>query len=618
MKLYQQLVLFVLGATVIPLVVGFVILYHNEKQLRRRLLESRRESVQRLAQSVADTRKEIFERLSRAVGLAPPGELSPEELSGWLGIVYKQSEDIIQVALLDDGRREQVPAILLDHPERYPEYSGRLAVDEKAHQRFLQHLPWKLAHRARAGSIVVGQAYRYAPGKLLVLGLLAPVEVASGRLWYVAVELSLQRLGRRVVEWGEGRGWQAWLADGNGRLLAHPDEQALLARADMTTDPAWVRKDASGARAFLVGEALHAVAPVPYLGWTVVLSQQASEALAGVRRARRVTLGWTGLSVLALLVAGAFFTRRITARVGKLVRGAETFGQGQLDTRVQVRGADEIALLANTFNRMAEQLEKSRREIERWNRELADRVEERTRELEIAHRRLLETSKLAAIGQLGAGVAHEINNPLVGILGNVQLMLVKYARDDDQSRDTLRKIEAAAKRCREVVQNLLRFSEQDQEADHVDVELGRVLEDAYSLTAQQMEELGIAVRWQVEPGIKILGDHRQLMRAFLNILVNARTAMRETGGLLKITVSHSEESAVVEFADSGKGIDPEQVDRIFEPFFTTKDVWTNTGLGLSVTYRVITDHGGQIEVDSQPGKGTRFTVKLPVLQKEQA
>ncbi len=614
MKLYRQLALFVLGATVIPLVVGFFILWHNEKQLRGRMEDGCRESAERLAELATRELSEIFERLQRAAGFVPLKEMSAEELEGWLGILYKQSEHIVQVALLDSSGRSLVPGVFLDRPERFPEYAGRLAVSEAAHKDFLTRLPLREAVAAEPLAVVAGRVHGTGQNENLVLPVALSLEVASGQRWIAGAEISLRGMIGRLRQVGLARGWQAWLIDDRGRQLLRPESGSSDRSLPDRTQAAV--QDGRQA-AFFVAESLYGVAPLANPGWTVVVRERGSSALQEIRRTRAVTLGWTGASIALLLLAGGLFTGRITRNIGRLVRGAIAFGRGELSARVKVSSRDELGLLAGTFNRMGEQLQASREEIERWNRELQDRVDQRTRELELASQRLLEASKLAAIGQLGAGVAHEINNPLVAILGNVQLILAK-GEADEKTTHMLQKIEAAARRCRDVTQNLLHFSEQEEGAEHVRVDMTSALRDAYSLTEQQMLDLGIKTRWEVEPGLLVMGNRRQLMRVFLNLLTNARTAMKNSGGDLYIGAARHDHGQVrVEVRDSGKGIAPDNLPRIFEPFFTTKDVWTNTGLGLSVAYRIVADHGGHIEVESQPGRGSRFLVFLPVLPAEE-
>jgi signal transduction histidine kinase len=204
----------------------------------------------------------------------------------------------------------------------------------------------------------------------------------------------------------------------------------------------------------------------------------------------------------------------------------------------------------------------------------------------------LETSKLAAIGQLGAGIAHEINNPLTAILGNIQLLMMERSGAINEIMPVLNKMETSAIRCQEITKNLLRFSEAELESDFVEVDLNVVLQDAFSLTEQSLNAQQIETVWHLGEELPPMrGDPRQLMQVFFNLFTNARTAM-EKGGILTISTRKTDSDWIeTKVEDTGKGIPPEYLDRIFEPFFTTKDVWTNTGLGLSVVYRTVSDHG---------------------------
>jgi C4-dicarboxylate-specific signal transduction histidine kinase len=265
---------------------------------------------------------------------------------------------------------------------------------------------------------------------------------------------------------------------------------------------------------------------------------------------------------------------------------------------------------------MAEELSRSRARLERWNEELKAEVDARTADLRAAQAQLVETQKLAAIGQLGAGVAHEINNPLTGILGNAQLLL-ESVRSGDPSRESLEKIEALARRCRDITQNLLRFSEQRAEPDHQVVDLDRVVADALGLVDGQLRSGGIALELDLaSPPLKVRGDAGQLAQVVLNLVQNARTACLErTGALVRVGTRRATDGVELVVTDNGKGIPPENLPRIFEPFFTTKDLWSNVGLGLSVTYRIVSEHGGRIDVSSTPGQGSTFVVALPAAAK---
>jgi C4-dicarboxylate-specific signal transduction histidine kinase len=263
---------------------------------------------------------------------------------------------------------------------------------------------------------------------------------------------------------------------------------------------------------------------------------------------------------------------------------------------------------------MGSELESARSRLLRWNDDLKVRVEEATAELRTAQAQLLEAQKLAAVGQLGAGVAHEINNPLAGILGNTQLLLLDRT-EGDADFDALRKIEQSAKRCKEITQNLLRFSQQRDKPALRRVELNAVVRDALSLTENQIKGESITLSTQLDASptpTQVKADPGHLSQVVLALLSNARTAMLKTDTkTLSLRTGERDGRGFIEVEDTGKGIAPEHLPRIFEPFFTTKDVWSNVGLGLSVAWRVVSEAGGTIEVRTEPGKGSCFTVWLP-------
>jgi signal transduction histidine kinase len=269
-----------------------------------------------------------------------------------------------------------------------------------------------------------------------------------------------------------------------------------------------------------------------------------------------------------------------------------------------------VTELARTFNQMGEEILKKRAEIEAWNRELEARVEARTKELKEAQAQLVQAQKLAALGQLGAGVAHEINNPLGGVIGHVQLLLADKTAEHADYED-LRCIDEAAKRASQVVQNLLRFSVQHQQPVATSVDLNKVVKDTLSLTQTMLQEQKIALQLELDPTTpKLRGDAGQVAQVLLNLAANARTAM-PSGGTLKVATRAREGEVLMTVADTGRGIDPAIKDRIFEPFFTTKDDWSNVGLGLSVSFRIVEEHGGRIDVASEVGRGSTFTVHFP-------
>jgi two-component system NtrC family sensor kinase len=341
---------------------------------------------------------------------------------------------------------------------------------------------------------------------------------------------------------------------------------------------------------------------------------------------------WTAIVLMLVVLALTililtFIARVVTEPVKMLVQVTDQVSRGDLDQKVGIDQQDEIGHLANTFNKMIESLKQSRKEIEEYSHTLEEKIEERTRELENAQAQLIQTEKLSAIGQLAAGVAHELNNPLGGILGYAQFALEKIKKstaekggDKELEKYTryLADIETQARRCKSIVQNLLRFSRASSATEFEEIDVNKVIEDTITFVEHQLHMNQIELKMELDPDLpKIHGNAGQLQQVFTNLIINAMHASPPQSEI-KIVSRYSpavgEFGGAVEllFIDQGSGIPPENLKKIFEPFFTTKGVGKGTGLGLSVSYGIIRSHGGEIRVDSTVGKGTTFSVILPV------
>ncbi len=223
------------------------------------------------------------------------------------------------------------------------------------------------------------------------------------------------------------------------------------------------------------------------------------------------------------------------------------------------------------------------------------------------------TSKLAAVGELAAGVAHEINNPLTGVMGYAQLLMDKQDVSQDV-KDDLQKIYEESQRTVKIVQNLLRFARRYKPGkEHVDI--NDLLERTLELESYKLRTSNISLTINLVPELPlILADSNQLQQVILNLITNAEQATVRTKRKGKITVTTEKVKDYVRIAivDNGPGISPEHITRIFDPFFTTKEVGSGTGLGLSVSHGIITEHGGRIYAESESGKGATFIIELPV------
>jgi two-component system NtrC family sensor kinase len=272
---------------------------------------------------------------------------------------------------------------------------------------------------------------------------------------------------------------------------------------------------------------------------------------------------------------------------------------------------------------MTDDLRKARAELSDWAHRLEEEVENKTRDLWLAQAQIVRSEKLSSIGLLAAGVAHELNSPLTGILTYAHL-LAKKAPDGSREKEHLQVISSQAERCATIIKQLLDFSrEHAPEKTRQDVHA--VLEQAVALVEHQWSFQNVTIDRDLAADLpQVLINAGQMQQVFLNLLVNAGEAMPgggrltiQTRVLARAAGSQSAAKAAgdevqIVFHDTGMGISPENIDKIFDPFFTTKDVGKGTGLGLAVSYGIVERHGGTVGVESAPGNGTTFTISLPV------
>jgi two-component system NtrC family sensor kinase len=227
---------------------------------------------------------------------------------------------------------------------------------------------------------------------------------------------------------------------------------------------------------------------------------------------------------------------------------------------------------------------------------------------------LIQSEKLASLGKLAAGIAHEINNPLGGILIYSHLLLEDTPKNSPHY-ENLKKIVRETTRCKDIVKGLLEFARpKEPETSHINI--NEILESSLAIMERQALFQNITIKKKYASDLpKIVADSAQLQQVFMNIILNAAEAMDGNGALTLITSLDGQGSTIeVKFTDTGHGIKEEDKKRLFEPFFSTKEVGKGTGLGLAISYSIIQKHQGTIEVESQVGKGSTFTVKLPVIR----
>lgn len=323
-----------------------------------------------------------------------------------------------------------------------------------------------------------------------------------------------------------------------------------------------------------------------------------------------------GAGALLILGVVVFLIQWFVQRpVKELVRGTEKIGQLELEHRMPEDRKDELGELSRSFNEMTARLKRARDELRSFSESLEEKVEEKTAELAAAQKQMVRAEKLAAVGHMAAGVAHEINNPLTGVITVAYLLKKKFPPDTREGQD-LDMIIEEARRCSGIVRGLLDFA-REGEISRRPAEPNRLLDRALSLVENQALFHNIKVvrdyqsdlpRFQVDPD--------RIEQVLLNLVLNAAEVM-EGGGTLSLSTREVkgeqgfDRAVRITVADTGPGIPDEILGRIFDPFFTTKEPGKGTGLGLAVSYGIVDEHGGKIVVRSEPGEGATFTVYLP-------
>ena len=353
-----------------------------------------------------------------------------------------------------------------------------------------------------------------------------------------------------------------------------------------------------------------------------VLDANLSLAKADVQLAQtsRRMLAYTLIALVDISLLSWLFVWRLVGQPLKHLKdGTKQLAEGNLGYQLQVDSSDEVGELASSFNRMSLQLRSANEEIVAWAKTLEDRVDQKTRELKRAHEHMLQAEKMATIGKMAAVVAHEINNPLSGILTYAKLLRRWIERGEmegakkDDAEQCLELIAEESRRCGDLVKNLLTFS-RTAPLNVQTTDLNTVVDRAVRLVAHQMELNGVELHLELPPGLpRVQCDPGQIEQVLLALIMNAIDAMPRGGNLwvgTKLDEDAGEEIFWVR--DDGSGIPQDILPQIFEPFLTTKESGKSVGLGLAVSQNIVARHRGRIEVTSELGKGTTFTVTLPL------
>ncbi len=403
----------------------------------------------------------------------------------------------------------------------------------------------------------------------------------------------------------------------NGAPSGTFDAQPSLIEAVNRGNNAYTRTSAAGELRGAVSNTRDA--------FRVVVEQPTAVLAAPTRVLRSQVVLWLAVGTLAAVVSGFVLGRSILNPLEKLSAAATRIGSGIFGERIKSSEFDaEFAALAASFNTMSHEIEKRDREIKAWNEELQTRIDERSRELEAAQDALLSSRKMAGLSVATAGVAHELNNPLTGVLGLAQVLAARLHRrgreghdQDDQDIDILSSIVAESKRMQALLERMKVLQGDPEQSCYREVSCVHLLEGALLIRKRDFEALGATVsRPRSESPIHVWGHFERLHMVFVELIENAYRALEETvpageGRLSLESKIINEDWVEISVADNGPGIPIADQSRVFEPFFTTKPGGVGQGLGLAQVYRMIEAHSGKVWFETGRALGCRVIVRLP-------
>lgn len=566
-------------------------------------------NTQLLSERVADEVRARLQAVQLATAAIDLGSLSADEQLWAQRLVFRQVSGATLVALLKKDGSQATRPVFLSKKSSDPALKDRPAVSDADVQTFASHLP---VGAARQVGNAIGPPYVAGGGGTKTAGPRVAVAVRSKNGFVLAVEIALDWLVPVVAAHQVGRRGRAFVVDAKGRLILSSDARAVAAREDRSDWPGVRQALARGPvpsrwRDPVQGDVFGAAAVVPDLGWAVVVTEPATDALAESRTLRRRMFMWFLAALGGAVLLGFVISRAVVGPIKALHTGASALEQGDLEHRVSgAERSDELGDLARAFNKMAE-------EVERWHVELETRVDQRTHELRESHELLSRAQKLAAVGQLGAGVAHEVNNPLAAILGMTELLLDDEPRDQD--RECLQTIHTQGKRIQEIISQLQRLADARQGIELVPIDVISAARRALSQVADKLAESEIEVVPVFDDTVaQVAGDADILVEALVHLFENASKAMSGGGTLTVEVTSRDGQLVSIRVSDTGEGIARSLQPRIFEPFYTTRLGEGAKGLGLARVNQIMEALQGKVTVDSAQGDGATFTLLLPAVQ----
>lgn len=371
--------------------------------------------------------------------------------------------------------------------------------------------------------------------------------------------------------------------------------------------------------------ACHAHSPEDKVLGSLFIKIPLAEVDAAVQKASMEFFFLAALLTLFMASFLVLFTRKnIKNPLNAIMKASRAVATGDNSARLKVdpNQLDDIRMLSYAFNHMLDNLQAATTELQNWSKQLEYKVQKKSEELGEVQNELINIERIASLGKLSSSVAHEINNPLSGILVYTKLVHKKLSSEpmDQAKKDSMLKhlklIEDETKRCGDIVKGLLDFSRKDQD-DFETRHLHEILTETYNLMSHPINiaNINFLTDFSAQSDVTWCSSN-QIKQACVALLVNASEAVSHGGEIVFKTTNPDPDSIKIEIIDNGTGISPDDIPHIFEPFFTTKRNGTGIGLGLSIVHGIVQSHNGKIDIKSEPGKGTTLSITLPLVNNE--
>jgi two-component system NtrC family sensor kinase len=534
-------------------------------------------------------------------------------MEGFQRLVFRQSGTVNIVSVVNVKGVEALPSVFLSSLTE-GQFPGKEVVGTARISEFRANIPtegmkreltrWKDAVDD-ARPVVIGKPYTPADRDAPVVPIAIPVAPESEL--FLVVELALDAAAEHFVRLAEG-GLDVELMDAvgdptirEGVGLVERSHFRVFQPGSSCSDVRYTTQEGE--------KVVGACAPVAGTGWMVVVAEPMSSITHASDEIRNRTAYIGGLAALLSVLFGLMFSTQVSERVTRLKDAALAVAEGDLGRSVGLDGSKEIRDLSRAFNFMSRRLAHNQNEIEgqreaigAFNLELQRRLDQQELELTEANQRLVQSARLAAVGEMGAGLAHELNNPLAGILGMVQVLQMKQQDESGPLKD----VEDLAQRCRVIVEQLLRFSRHGTEAkpldkaDWVALDLGELLDDVKSIVAGPFRVAGVELTTDVSGNLSIRGDRESINQALVQLFTSIRTACGEGGGV-NIRGFIQRKHAVLEITANNEMLN------------ISEDDWMASGMGFWLAKQVVAEHGGRLqEADNSATSVAVWTLQIPV------